>query len=74
MQDVHVKPNELAKVHCEIYGFPTSTVVFAFIPCEKVEFDRRSCDRNKKITYAVSVMPWHCDFSIYFGHILNISK
>lgn len=55
MQGISVKPGELAEVHCEIFGFPTSNVVWAFIPCEKVEFDSKSCDESKKITYAVSV-------------------
>lgn len=55
MQGVTVKPEEKATVHCEIFGFPTSTIVWAFIPCEKVEFDSKSCDESKKITYAVSV-------------------
>lgn len=65
MQDVSVKPNEMAEVRCDIFGFPTSTVVFAFIPCEKVEFDRQSCDQNQRITYAVSVAPVG-DFSSSF--------
>lgn len=55
MQGVSVKPGEVAVVHCEIFGFPTSTVLWAFIPCEKVEFDSNSCDQSQKITYAVSV-------------------
>lgn len=58
MQDVSVKPGDVAEVRCEVFGFPTSTVVFAFIPCEKVEFDRKSCDQNQRITYAVSVVDW----------------
>lgn len=55
IKGISVKPGEVAEVHCEIFGFPTSTVAWAFTPCEKVEFDRKSCDESKKITYAVSV-------------------
>lgn len=55
MPSVSVKPGDAAEVQCEVFGFPTSTVVFAFIPCEKVEFDRKSCEQNQRITYAVSV-------------------
>lgn len=53
---ITVKPGENATLHCEVFGFPTSTVVWYFIPCERLEFDKGSCDESKMIKYTVSVI------------------
>lgn len=73
MQDVSVKPGDVAEVRCEIFGFPPSAVSFTFVPCEKVEYDLRSCDQNQKITYAVSVTPFEDFRSFLDSRILVIS-
>lgn len=53
MSQVSVKPNEEATFTCEIFGYPTSTVTWSYIPCEKSTFDPQSCDSDKQITFTV---------------------
>ena len=55
MDDVSAKPGQNAVMTCQIYGYPASTVKWAFIPCSKPEFDSESCDESKKIKYVSGV-------------------
>lgn len=55
MSDVTIKPGEKAKAICDIFGYPTSTVTWSYIPCENATFDPASCgEESTKITFSVS--------------------
>lgn len=56
MSDVVIKPDEKAKLTCDIFGYPTSDVTWSYIPCENVTFDPASCEKDnaEKITFSVS--------------------
>lgn len=51
MGDISIKPGENAIMSCEIFGYPASSVIWTFIPCNKPEFDINSCDESKKLIY-----------------------
>lgn len=65
MGDISIKPGENAIMSCEIFGYPASSVVWSFIPCNKPEFDINSCDESKKLVY-VSLYH-HKEISFGFG-------
>lgn len=54
MESVSIRPGEKAVMSCEIFGYPSSTVSWSFIPCPKADFDPTSCDESKKISFTVS--------------------
>lgn len=56
MDSTSIRPGEKATVNCEIFGYPTSTLTWSFIPCPKAEFDPKSCDESNKTTFTVSVL------------------
>lgn len=55
MTGISVKPGEEATMQCTIFGFPQSSVIWQFTPCEKIDFDEQSCDESKTIKYTVSL-------------------
>lgn len=61
MDSTSIRPGEKATVNCEIFGYPTSTLTWSFIPCPKAEFEPESCDESKKTTFTVSVVARSCD-------------
>lgn len=81
MEDVSTKPGENAVMTCEIYGYPASSVVWSFIPCNKPEFDVNSCDESKKVEYVsgdeifffliwVPLLYLFLDFNTEIGHLI----
>lgn len=53
MAGAMVKPGVRATLTCDILGYPSATVTWSYVPCEKYAFDHRSCDNNKKVQFTV---------------------
>lgn len=57
MEDVSIKNGENAKMTCKIFSSPPSSVIWSFIPCDKIDIDTNLCDVSRKLEYvSVSCM------------------